>query len=115
MLKGQQFQYLHWVLGLCTQFLPQQHRPVGALFFQKLRFTQSSGTNECSQSVKTPEWLGELNTRPLILKFFSLFAGIAFNIYTKEITCHLVSVLQIVLSSGSLEKDVFRKWKSAII
>lgn len=47
------------------------------------------------------------------LDFF--FAGIAFNIYTKEITCHLVSVLQIVLSSGSLEKDVFRKWKSAII
>lgn len=60
-----------------------------------------------SQSVKTPEWLGEVNTRPLVLKDFLLFfAGIAFNIYTKEIICHLVRALQVVLSSGSL-KNMF--------
>lgn len=89
MALGQEFQYLHWVLGLHKHFLPQQLWPVGALL-PKLRFTQSSGVNECRANLSRQQNDFGKSTLGLLLE---IFAGTVFNILTNEVTGHLVNVL----------------------
>lgn len=66
-----------------------------------------------SQSVKTPKWLGEVNTVPLKVQgFFSLYAQVLLLIFNIDDIPFSHSSAN---SSKFSEKDVVRKLNSAIV